>query len=358
MMVLLLACAPHVEVQRPIAAPVAPVEEARPEEKLPAFATGFHSGQQPGPAVLSSPSDAWSRVLDGPIVDPILSDGQHFFALATGYVYGLDTHGTLLWKQKAGGLAISLVPEGLAVTTPDHLLILDVATGSTLKTMDTPGIHGPAQAMEGGLVWAAKGSIQGPGWSVPLPQTSVGQVGVDGDTVYVATLEGELLALRAGTVLWHSPLPGPSISGPTLDHTGIYVPIGAEGDAPGGVLAFDRDGKERWRFRTGYQPGGTLSVGDAVWVADKDGTVYALDLQTGRPKWTAEGYGEFRTQGMWVEHSMYVGNGDGRLYRLDLFDGGVAWSVSLGAPVTGDPVVVGRLLVAGTASGRLVGLTE
>ena len=43
------------------------------------------------------------------------------------------------------------------------------------------------------------------------------------------------------------------------------------------------------------------------------------------------------------------------LYRIDS-DGGVVWKARLGAPVTGDPVMLRGRLVVGLANGRIVAL--
>ncbi len=53
---------------------------------------------------------------------------------------------------------------------------------------------------------------------------------------------------------------------------------------------------------------------------------------------------------------VYAGNADGRMHRVDLHDGGEAWSVSMGATITGDPLLVDGMLVVGLTDGRVVAL--
>ncbi len=375
-LILLAGCTSPTRVHTiaPVGTPpveTAPVEAA-PELPPP----GHHSGYQPGPALLKSPQEVWFLMLDGPVVAPIQTEAGRFFAVANGTVYGVSKDGKLLWKQKNGATDVRIGASGLWVTAPDRLLLLQPSDGTVLRTVDAPGIRGPAEETGGGQGAGGQGAGgQGAGevaWisrqatlttgagAVPINQTPVGHLaaGADG-TIFVTTLEGELLAIQGTDIRWRTLLPGSACSGATLDAGRVYVPIAAAGKEQGGIVAYDRaTGAEVWRFRTGYQPGGSLSVGESVWIADKDGTIYALNPSDGAEIWRAEGSGEYRTQAIWSGRSLYAGNGDGRIYRIDLDDGGAAWSMSLGAPVTGDPVMEGGLLVVGTAAGRLVGLAE
>lgn len=355
---------------RTIAPPTPPTAAPAPDAPdAPAWTPpppGHHAGYQPGPPLLRSPKERWFLMLDGPVVEPIQHRDGRFFALANGTVYAADTAGKLLWKINLSATDLRIGPSGLWVTVTDRLLLLAPADGTVLRTIDAPEIRGPAEEIGTGeeadpqVAWISRrADLHTPAGVVPIAQTPAGHLAADGGVVYATTLEGELLAVRGTEILWRTLLPGAPCGGPTLDGARAYVPIAAAGKERGGLVAYDRQtGAEAWRFRTGYQPGGPISAGESVWVADKDGAVYALKPETGAEVWRADGAGEYRTQPIWNDRSLYAGGGDGRLYRIDLDDGGTAWSTSLGAPVTGDPVMVEGLMVVGTAAGRLVGLAE
>ncbi len=349
-----VACAPKVEV---VVAPPPPV--AKVEQVQAAISpSSYHNGQQAGPALRRSPVEAWSIQLDGPITVPIFSDGKRFFAVGGGSVYAIQD-GKLLWKQKNGARAAVLVEEGLAVTVPDRVLILDPETGEQKQEQSTPGIVGAVEQLGPHLIWVSEqGAVHTGKETVELGQTPAGHIAAEGSIAYLATVQGELFAISGGAIAWNALLPGAACGGPTIGPEAIYVPLASSATGGGGVVAFGKDGTELWRFKTDYQPGGSLSVGELLWIPDRDGVLYALQPRTGKKEWTSEGFGEYRTQGMWVDRSLYAGNADGRLYRVDLDDGGTAWSVNLGSAVTGDPTLSGGLLVVGTAAGRLVGLAE
>ncbi len=48
----------------------------------------------------------------------------------------------------------------------------------------------------------------------------------------------------------------------------------------------------------------------------------------------------------------------GRLRRIDSADGGTVWSIDLGAPITGEPVVIDGTVIVGTSDGRLIAVGE
>jgi outer membrane protein assembly factor BamB len=362
-LVLLGACGGSPErahVAPPMAAPPpAPVAPAWPPPPSPSWRAGVY----PGPALGSSPTEAWSKVLAGPIAEPLSTDGDHVYAVADGRVYCFDLTGHEVWSIRAGasgGVAVTAAGPIVGTTTGD-LLVLDAKTGATVRTLPGGGpVQGLAVPFGTGLAWVTANGAVGTtlDWSRSLGLPAAGGVSADGDTVYVATLDGGLFATGKDGVAWQVALPAPAVEGPALDATHVYVPIASAGGHPGGVVAFDRAGRQVWRHDTRYQPAGPLAVGTHVLVPDKDGHVYALDPATGNEVWAVEGFGEFGAQPAIVEGQVYLGNGDGSLYRVDGFDGGEVWKVSLGAAVTGDPVMVHGILVVGLANGRLVALSD
>ncbi|MDP2305636.1 MAG: PQQ-binding-like beta-propeller repeat protein [Pseudomonadota bacterium] len=364
MLLLLLGCGGATLPVRVAPDMNAPVAEA-PAAQWPAPAPeAWRAGMFAGPPILLPPTEAWSRMLPGPIVEPITSDGERLYAVAEGRVYCFDLDGTPLWNiraQASGGVA--LTDQGPVVgTEAGTVLVLDAKSGATLRTIGGSGpVRGLPVQLPGEIAWVTRDGHVGStaGWGSKIAISAAGGAAADGYTLYVTTLEGALIAMnQEGGIAWHASLPGAAVDGAALDAERIYVPIGSSTGQPGGVVAFDRSGKELWRHQTEFQPAGPLAVGSHVFVPDKDGHVYALDRTTGVRLWAAEGFGEFTAQPALVEGQIYAGNGDGNLYRLDEDDGGQVWKVPLGASITGDPVYVGGKFVVGLANGRLVALSE
>ncbi len=358
----LFACAYHEPAR--VAPDMAPPPPPPPEvEAAPPPPSAWRAGVFAGPPLLRSPVEKWSQMLPGPITEPVSSDGQRVYAVAEGRVFCFDLAGKLLWSigtLASGGVAMT--DQGPVVgTDTGKLVVLDPTNGATLRSTTGAGpVRGVPVQLATSVAWVTQhGTIASTAdWGVEIALSAAGAAAGDGDTLYVATLEGALLAADRTGVRWQGSLPAPAVEGPALDAEHVYVPVSATTGQPGGVVAFDRAGAESWRRQTEFQPAGPLAVGDHVYVPDKDGHVYALDRATGEVAWAAEGFGEFGAQPLVAGGQVYAGNGDGNLYRIDAYDGGVVWKVPLGAPVTGDPVLVGGLLVVGLANGRLVALAE
>lgn len=364
---LLLSCAPRAPIGVHVAVPMVeppPPEEEPPPPPLPA---AFRAGQVEGPPIRSSPSEAWSHMLRGPITDPITTDGSHVYAVAEGRVHCFDLAGKRLWDMGVGASGgVAIADEGPVVgTDAGRLLFLDARDGSTVRsTVGGGAVRGLPVKLPASVAWVTVHGLlsSSVGWGREVARSAAGSVAADGDTLYVSTFEGTVVAADATGVKWTAPLGAGAVEGVTLDAERIYVPTAAAEGKPGGVVALDRGGAEIWRRRTLFQPSAALAIGGApkrplLLVPDKDGHLYALDPATGEEVWSVEGFGEFGAQPLVVEDQIYAGNADGSLSRIDS-DGGQVWSVPLGAPITGDPTMVHGLLIVGLANGRLVALKE
>ncbi len=359
---ILAGCAPKVPVR--VAPDMAPPPPPPPEAvAAPPPPASWRAGVYAGPGPVRSPTEAWSKMLPGPITDPITTDGARVYAVAEGRVYCFGLDGAQLWSVRSlasGGVANTDVGPVVGTET-GALVVLDAGNGATVRSSTGGGpVRGLAVQLTDSVAWVTvHGTVASTaGWGREIALSAAGGAAADGDTLYVTTLEGALVAANRDGAVWQGSLPAPAVEGPALDAERIYVPVSATPGQPGGVIAFDRAGVEVWRRQTEFQPGGALAVGDHVYVPDRDGHVYALDRATGRVVWAAEGFNEFGSQPAVVDGSLYAGNGDGNLYRIDVFDGGVVWKAPLGAAVTGDPVVVGGKVIVGLANGRLVALSE
>ena len=366
MIVALLACVSHVQPGR-VAPPMAePEPELAPAPPSPPPPSSWRTGHQSGAIVATSPVVVWSHVLDGPITEPIATDGTRFFVVSSGTVYCFDAKGAQRWAIRVdatGGVAMTA--RGPVVGTQEgRVLLLDANDGATSAVLgsDAGGgaVSGLAVESEGAILWVTQRGTVGTsaGWARTVGLSAAGGLAADQDTVYVATREGNVIAANATGELWRAVLPAGAVEGATLDAMHVFVPVAASQGVPGGVVAFDRAGKEVWRRQTDFQPAASLALGVSLFLPDKDAHLYALDPATGEDRWVLEGFGDFGVQPVVVGSSVYAGNGDGNLYRVDGVDGGVAWKVQLGAPVTGEPALAGGLLVVGLANGRVVALSE
>jgi outer membrane protein assembly factor BamB len=299
------------------------------------------------------------------VTEPIAGDATQAFAVADGKLVAFSADGKRGWEARidASGGPV-LVGDAVVVGSGDgRVHWVDRATGRDRSVTERGGaVVGRVVPVDGGFAWlTVEGTVATTAtWLYAARVVPAGRPAADGSTVYLASTDAKLHAVTARGLTWSASLPAPPVDGPVLDAERAYVSYGAAGGEPGGVVAIWRvgadAGKEAWRFATGFAPEAAPAAHGAVYLADRDGFVYALDPVSGTRLWAAEGYGSFVTQPVVAGKSLYVGNGDGSLYSIDTFDGGISWKIDLGAPVTAAPALAGDGLVVGLANGRVVGL--
>lgn len=99
-------------------------------------------------------------------------------------------------------------------------------------------------------------------------------------TIYVAGVNPVAIDGRTGKIQW-SAEGGDALA---LGDDGVYTTRNANGT--GGIFAHDLDGEVRWHLSLGKIVGSASVHDGTVWVADNDGTVYAIDALTGETYWS------------------------------------------------------------------------
>lgn len=191
----------------------------------------------------------------------------------------------------------------------------------------------------GALLAGACTGIAGPeGWASPIES---------GDTLLVAHRD-ELFAFDAGTLeaRWRFPLAGDE--GDDIDPEALYGTPAITDDAiyvpgyDGTLYALEPEtGQVRWEFPTdGQLIGGVTVSEDGIYFGSTDGKVYALNLE-GSEMWAKP----FKT-GDAVESTptldggtLYVTSLDSKLYALNSSTGEELWSFETAAGVASQPVV-------------------
>lgn len=172
-------------------------------------------------------------------------------------------------------------------------------------------------------------------WRVDTGGNGETAVAVTGETVYVAGVDPLAVDARTGEVQWRAD------GGDTLatDDTGVYTTRNANGT--GGIYAHGRDGRERWHLALGKIVGSATAHDGAVYVADNDGRVYAVDAATGETHWSRAPPGVRKIHsGLAVRgEDVVVPAGVGeQSVVLDAASGETRWRADTGI-VTGRPVV-------------------
>jgi outer membrane protein assembly factor BamB len=148
----------------------------------------------------------------------------------------------------------------------------------------------------------------------------------------------------------YDPLRGQVFRGSLL-RDGVY-----EGEGP-------RDAPDlKWSFETqGRVRSSPVVVNGLVYVGSDDGSVYALDAETGELCWQLETGGPVVSSAAVVDGVVYIGSTDSYLYAIGALTGDELWSLSRGPEmaVTSSPAVAYGVVFAGFGvwgSGALSGI--
>ncbi len=246
------------------------------------------------------------------------------------------------------------------------------------KVRSTPVVAGGVVLFgsEDGRLYAADVATGAVRWTAELGGPVTSSPAVTGDTVLVVAADGRLQALdlATGTAKWATAA-GPRVpyvqnagdprswdfydSSPVISgDTAIY------GGGDGKVHAVDiATGRERWSFATGGAVRATPAVaGGLVAAGGMDGVLYALDASTGALRWKfdTEGNsyfprGEVQSSPAIADGTVVFGARDGFLYAVDAATGTEKWrSDHKGSWVITSPAVTGDVVIAGSSDGELV----
>jgi outer membrane protein assembly factor BamB len=165
---------------------------------------------------------------------------------------------------------------------------------------------------------------------------------LDPDTVTVVYA----LRIQDGSVLWHYQTPGYLTTRKLTVAAGlVYLALG--GPAPSPLLALDAaTGALKWQASLpGLATSAPAVAGGLVILSDSDGSVQALQTETGALVWSypLETPGEVSTLTA-ANDLVYVGGTDGTLVALQASDGAVRWRIHLAHAAL--PVVAQGILYA------------
>ncbi|MFH1003859.1 MAG: PQQ-binding-like beta-propeller repeat protein [Chloroflexota bacterium] len=184
-----------------------------------------------------------------------------------------------------------------------------------------------------------------------------GTPAVAGGLVYVTGYNGMVYAFKvdSGAAAWPAPatLGGPVIGGAVVAAGNIY--FGAADDR---VYALDAaSGSKVWEFKTGDKIWGTPVVyGDTLLVGSFDKTLYALSLADGSKKWAFPTEGAIVATPVVVADTVYIGSFDRHFYALDAADGSLKWQFMGENWFWARPLVYNGVIYAANLDGKVYAL--
>lgn len=208
---------------------------------------------------------------------------------------------------------------------------------------------GPAIDLAG-MAW--RFATGGPVRSAPAVTDGVAIFGSGDGSLYA-------VELKTGRQKWHVSLGGEVTSSPAIAGGRVIV-MAADGTLHARRL---EDGTPVWSCPTGpsvpfegdprafdlWASSPTIVEG-VIYVGSGDGKVYAVDLQTGQPRWSRATRHRVRSTPAVVDGSVYVGSFDGHLYALDAATGEERWKFQTGDAVQSSPAVADGVVVFGSRS--------
>jgi outer membrane protein assembly factor BamB len=150
--------------------------------------------------------------------------------------------------------------------------------------------------------------------------------------------------------------PGTAIdSSPTIAGGMLYI-----GSSDGSLYALDADtGADGWSYATG----GAVHSSPAIWegvvyFGSDDGKVYALDAATGAFKWSYATGGHVSSSPVVSAGVVYVGSEDGSLYALDAASGAFTWSYATDDLIVSSPAVADGAVFVGSNDDSIYALDQ
>ena len=184
---------------------------------------------------------------------------------------------------------------------------------------------------------------------------------VEGDTLYIGTAGGELVALdrNSGERLWIFELRGEederAIYGtPAVVDGTVYV-----GGYDGFLYALSLDGELKWQELVGGLFGDDIwpivaspvVVGDLVLVGSSDGSLYAFDVVEESVEWSFDTEGEVWSTPAVSDGVAYFGSLDHSVYAVRVEDGIKQWQFKTKGAIVAAPVVAGGRVYVGSIDG-------
>jgi outer membrane protein assembly factor BamB len=112
----------------------------------------------------------------------------------------------------------------------------------------------------------------------------------------------------------------------------------------------------RWTFQAGAPIGSqVVVVGKVVYVVSTDGTVHAVDLDTGRQQWSAS-IGAETHGALEVVDGLVIVGGENGAHAFAVSDGRPAWTAAKAGTVRGAPAIVGHTAVFDSDEGMATAL--
>lgn len=253
------------------------------------------------------PGDGDDRNYQGfyatPIVDRSGSTPRLLIASYSGHIVSVDL---------ATGAPTAGWPKEVSVG--GHIVATPALDGNTLYVAN---VHGEVKSVDiaNGVVGARIAKASDRIWGAPV---------FDGGVLYLGSLDGTVRAIAPdGTERWRTNAGGAVAGDLTVEGDTLYI-----GTLERELIALDKaTGQERWSFAgDNWFWAKPLVSGDTVYATTTVGAVHAINKATGEERWRAKpGSGEVHAMPTLVGGALVVADRGGHVYGLNPADGTELW---------------------------------
>ncbi|MEW5759488.1 MAG: PQQ-binding-like beta-propeller repeat protein, partial [Candidatus Thermoplasmatota archaeon] len=263
----------------------------------------------------------WSFQTNGKIFSsPAVFEGVVYFGSNDNAIYAIDeAYGKLIWKYSTFGEVSSsplLIEDNLFIVSQDGYLY-------------------SINKLNGTLEWRKYlGNSSYQEFFIPSPAGNEG---------YVVTAFGSKIFLfnsSSGFEIWNYELKNKTFSTPIIAQEEIII-----ANIDGVITSIGLDGKVKWKYNTSEEIYSSPSFfANIVYIATKNGSIYALDLSTGKPIWKKNFNDEFvSSPSIGSNGILFCGK---NIYALN-FSGEKLWSYETSALVYSSPAISNGMVFVG-----------
>lgn len=307
--------------------------------------------------------NAGQEISSSPYVDGDLV----YFGCKDNYIYALNVKtGKLVWRYRTeDGIGSSPVTSDslLFIGSYDYnLYALDKFDGNLAwryrtdaRIIATPAVSGntvfvgsndyrlhAVSILSGERAWAIK--TQNLVWASPL---------IFNNRLYFASVDGYLYCSSlGGDPIWKIDIGRGTYglySSPAAEGSNIYL-----GSKDGSLYAVDwNSGEIKWSYQTGGIIRSSPEVSNGkIYFGSEDGNVYCLTAD-GAEFWVFTTGGSVNSSPYVQNGIVYIGSDDDQLYALDAVSGQKRWSHDMGSNIYSSPFVANGMVYVGSEAGLL-----
>jgi outer membrane protein assembly factor BamB len=275
-------------------------------------------------------AEMWRFKTDGKIFSTpaINTQGHIFFGSYDGNLYSVNSNGELIWRFKTGAeIASSPCVCGKMVLIGSNdgcLYAVDTTEGKEMWRFKTGDWIGSSPLVSEGKVYF--GSYDGFVYCLNLDGKELWRFKMGAEiwglhesprmwkgVLYFASMDSNLYAVNAetGKEIWRANTGkyGNAIQ-PFVNDDYVLQP-----SRDGVLFAFDRKGKELWRFNLGNLPAGTVVHDGKIYIGNESGVFRCLSLE-GRELWSFQAGAKIFGGPLFFNGNIIFGSYDCHIYSL------------------------------------------